>query len=108
MSSTPSGDTPRPLSDFWQPRHWPVWLALAGMRLLAFCPYRMQLAAGRLLGRMAGLVLRKRRHIAAVNLALCFPQLDAAERDALLRQCENGGAPGRGAGRGASADCHGW
>jgi KDO2-lipid IV(A) lauroyltransferase len=86
MSSTPSGDTPRPLSDFWQPRHWPVWLALAGMRLLAFCPYRMQLAAGRLLGRMAGLVLRKRRHIAAVNLALCFPQLDAAERDALLRR----------------------
>jgi KDO2-lipid IV(A) lauroyltransferase len=81
-----SSDTPRPLSDFWQPRHWPVWLALASMRLLAFCSYRMQLAAGRWLGRVAGLLLRKRRHIAAVNLALCFPQLDAAERDALLRR----------------------
>ena len=31
-------------------------------------------------------MLRKRRHIAAVNLSLCFPQLDAAERDALLRR----------------------
>lgn len=86
MSGEASGDTLRPLSGFWQPRHWPVWLALAGMRLLAFCPYRMQLATGRLLGRLAGLLLRKRRHIAAVNLALCFPQLGAAERDALLRR----------------------
>lgn len=85
MSSKQSGDTPRPLSGFWQPRYWPIWLALAGMRLLAFCPYRMQLAAGRLLGHLAGLVLRKRRHIAAVNLSLCFPQLDALEREALLR-----------------------
>jgi KDO2-lipid IV(A) lauroyltransferase len=86
MSSTPSTGTPRPLSGFWQPRHWPVWLALAGLRLLAFCPYRMQLTAGRWLGRVAGLLLRKRRHIAAVNLALCFPQLGAAERKALLRR----------------------
>jgi len=86
MSSKPSGDTPRPLSGFWQPRYWPVWLALAGMRLLAFCPYRMQLAAGRLLGRFAGLVLRKRRHVAAVNLSLCFPDLDTAGRETLLRR----------------------
>jgi KDO2-lipid IV(A) lauroyltransferase len=86
MSSTLSTDTPRPLASFWQPRHWPIWLALAGMRLLAFCPYPIQLAAGRLLGRLAGLLLRKRRHIAAVNLALCFPQLGATERKALLRR----------------------
>lgn len=86
MNDPASGDTLRPLSGFWQPRYWPIWLALAGMRLLAFCPYRVQLAAGRLLGRLAGLVLRKRRHIAAVNLALCFPQLDAGQRDALLRR----------------------
>ena len=86
MSSKPSGDTPQPLSGFWQPRYWPVWLALAGMRLLAFCPYRMQLAAGRLLGRFAGLVLRKRRHVAAVNLSLCFPDLDTAGRETLLRR----------------------
>lgn len=86
MSSTLSTDTPRPLASFWQPRYWPIWLALAGMRLLAFCPYPIQLAAGRLLGRLAGLLLRKRRHIAAVNLALCFPQLDATERKALLRR----------------------
>ena len=86
MSSTLSGDTPRPLSGFWQPRYWPIWLALAGMRLLAFCPYRLQLSVGRLLGRLAGLVLCKRRRIAALNLALCFPQLDAAERELLLRR----------------------
>jgi len=81
-----SGDTMRPLAGFWQPRYWPIWLALAGMRLLAFCPYRMQLAVGRKLGRLAGLMLRKRRHIAAANLSLCFPELDTAERNALLRR----------------------
>ena len=81
-----SGDTMRPLSGFWQPRYWPIWLALAGMRLLAFCPYRMQLAAGRKFGRLAGLILRKRRHIATVNLSLCFPQLDTAERKLLLHR----------------------
>ena len=86
MSKTLSSDTQRPLAGFWQPRYWPIWLALAGMRLLAFCPYQVQLAAGRLLGRFAGLGLRKRRHIAAVNLSLCFPELDTAQRDALLRR----------------------
>lgn len=86
MSSKLSADTPRPLSGFWQPRYWPIWLVLVGMRLLAFCPYRMQLAVGRMLGRLAGLVLRKRRHIAATNLSLCFPQLDTAARKALLRR----------------------
>ncbi|MEZ5562635.1 MAG: LpxL/LpxP family Kdo(2)-lipid IV(A) lauroyl/palmitoleoyl acyltransferase [Gammaproteobacteria bacterium] len=86
MSSKPSSDTPRPLRTFWQPRYWPIWLALAGMRLLAICPYRMQLAVGRGLGRLAGLVLRGRRHIAEVNLSLCFPELDASGRNALLRR----------------------
>jgi len=86
VSKTLSSDTQRPLAGFWQPRYWPIWLALAGMRLLAFCPYQVQLAAGRLLGRFAGLGLRKRRHIAAVNLSLCFPELDTAQRDALLRR----------------------
>ncbi len=81
-----SGDTMRPLPGFWQPRYWPIWLALAGMRLLAFCPYRIQLAVGRKLGRLAGLVLRKRRHIAALNLSLCFPELDTAERNSLLHR----------------------
>lgn len=86
MSNKLYSDTPRPLSAFWQPRYWPIWLALGTMRLLAFFPYRIQLAAGRLLGRLAGFILGKRRRIATVNLALCFPQLDSAERDALLDQ----------------------
>lgn len=54
------------------------------MRLLALCPYRIQLAAGRLLGRLTARILHKRRHIAAVNLSLCFPEFGKAEREALL------------------------
>lgn len=43
-------------------------------------------ALGRALGRVLHALARSRRTIAQRNLALCFPDLDAAARDALLRQ----------------------
>ena len=49
-------------------------------------PIRWQLATGRILGRVLYRVLPRRRRIAAINLRLCFPDLDQAERDRLLRE----------------------
>ncbi len=77
-------DTHPSLLDFWQPRYWPLWLGLGMLRLICYLPWRAQCALGRALGRLAGRVLASRRHIAAVNLRLCFPELDAAARDVLL------------------------
>lgn len=54
------------------------------MWLLAQLPYRLQMAVGRALGRGMARLGRRRRHIAATNLALCFPEQDAAWRQALL------------------------
>lgn len=73
-----------PLYRFWQPRYWPLWLSLLVLRMLALLPFRHQLPVGRLLGRLAFRVMRKRRRIAAVNLSLCFPELDKDARDELL------------------------
>jgi KDO2-lipid IV(A) lauroyltransferase len=73
-----------PLSRFWQPRFWPVWLGLGAFRLLVLLPYSAQMALGRLAGRLAALILPKRRAIAATNIRLCFPQLGERERNALV------------------------
>jgi len=75
-----------PLRRFWQPRFWSLWLGLALLRLGCLLPYRLQLWLGRRIGALLRRVLPRRRRIAARNLALCFPELDAAGRDRLLRE----------------------
>jgi Kdo2-lipid IVA lauroyltransferase/acyltransferase len=54
------------------------------MRLLAPLPLRWVRALGWALGWVLYLVVRKRRHVVRVNLALCFPQWSEAERQALV------------------------
>lgn len=66
-------------------RHWPTWLGIGALVALARLPWPVQRALGRALGALLRIVLRRRRAIAARNLELCFPQLDARERHALLR-----------------------
>lgn len=68
------------------PRHWPTWLGIGAMALLARLPWALQRALGRALGALLRVTLRERRAIALRNLELCFPQLDDAVRDALLRE----------------------
>jgi len=78
--------TPRPPFNrsLLSPRHWPAWLGVAVIWLIARLPQGALLWLGR---RLGGLVLRvpsARRHIAQSNIALCFPELSAAERTALV------------------------
>lgn len=71
---------------FWQPRYWPLWLGAGLLRVLIVLPFRVQLVLGAGLGRLLFLLLPARRRIAAVNLRLCFAELDERERAALLRR----------------------
>ena len=68
------------------PRHWPAWLGIGAIRLLACLPRSWLMAGGRLLGWLAASVFGDRRTIAARNLELCFPQLEPAARAALLER----------------------
>jgi KDO2-lipid IV(A) lauroyltransferase len=86
VSELPANDDSQPLYRFWQPRYWGIWIGVGLLRLNAFLPYRVQVAEGRALGRLLYRLLRRRRHIAAVNLALCFPDLTPAARQQLLRK----------------------
>ncbi len=67
------------------PRHWLAWLGIGTAALLARLPWPMQRAMGRGIGRVIRRAWRSRREVAERNLALCFPELDAASRERLLR-----------------------
>lgn len=54
---------------------------MAGARL----PWALQRGIGHVIGKLAPYLARDRRRAAEVNLAMCFPDMPAAERAALLK-----------------------
>jgi len=56
---------------------------MAALRIVCLLPHRFGLAIGRGLGRIAERLSGSRRAVVHRNIELCFPQLTAAERDAL-------------------------
>jgi KDO2-lipid IV(A) lauroyltransferase len=72
-------------SNYLQPRFWPTWLMFVLLWLLTRLPYSLQMHSGRLIGRIAYRLARRRRHIAAINIRWCFPQLDAQQQARLVR-----------------------
>ncbi|MEO5623450.1 MAG: LpxL/LpxP family Kdo(2)-lipid IV(A) lauroyl/palmitoleoyl acyltransferase [Dokdonella sp.] len=68
------------------PRHWPAWIGLAAIVLTAAMPRAFLMRIGRRLGGIAAQVFGERRHVAARNLALCFPELDPATRATMLEE----------------------
>src|SRR3990172_3962368 len=75
---------PFPVRRFLAPRYWPVWAGLGATWCLARLPYTWLMRLGRFLGRAMLALPGRRRHIAAVNLSLCFPELTAPRRRELL------------------------
>ncbi|WP_027351882.1 LpxL/LpxP family Kdo(2)-lipid IV(A) lauroyl/palmitoleoyl acyltransferase [Halotalea alkalilenta] len=68
------------------PRFWPTWAMIAAMRIGAFLPWRLKLWIGKGLGELVYRTLKRRRHITETNLRLCFPELDDAQREALVKR----------------------
>ena len=71
---------------FRAPRYWPTWALLACLELVSRLPFPMQLRIGSALGSALPVLMRRRRRVVEINLATCFPELSAAERDALLQE----------------------
>ncbi len=74
-----------PWQDYLAPKFWPSWLGLASMRLIAVLPFRLQLLIGQTIGHLFYRIARYRREIVQTNIALCFPDLSADEREQLVR-----------------------
>ncbi len=69
---------------YWKPGNWPILFGLGILRLLSFLPLRVLRRIGRSVGRLLYKVSRRRRHIARVNLQLCFPEMSPEKRQQLL------------------------
>lgn len=83
------GNARKSLYRFIAPRYWLTWLGLGVLRLTCLLPHRARLAGGRRLGRLIHRLAAKRRAVARRNLALAFPELGEADRNALaLRHFE--------------------
>jgi len=61
-------------------------LLLAGLWCGARLPFAGQLILGRLLGKALWVLMPKRKHIARINLALCFPHESTPWREDLLKR----------------------
>ncbi len=72
--------------NFYTPGHWLLWLLFGLLYLVTRLPLSMQHWVGRRLGSLLYLFGRRRRHIAAVNLRLCFSGLQASQRHTLLKR----------------------
>jgi Kdo2-lipid IVA lauroyltransferase/acyltransferase len=75
-----------PLSRFWAPRWWPVWIGFALIRALSALPWRLQSALARGLGALAWYLARRDRRTTLINLRLAFPGWDERRRRALARE----------------------
>jgi KDO2-lipid IV(A) lauroyltransferase len=86
MSTTPppADSSPPFRAALLHPRFWLSWFMLGLLRLIVLMPIPLLLGGGRLLGLAAGQVARGRRHVVRTNLRLCFPELDARERERLV------------------------
>ncbi len=66
------------------PKYWGVWLLHGFLWLIVQLPLPWIIAIGHRLGWLVGKLLKKRRRIAAINIALCFPELSPQEQEQLV------------------------
>jgi KDO2-lipid IV(A) lauroyltransferase len=85
---------PKTDPSLFAPRHWPSWLVTGLVRLILLLPYPLVMACGRGLGRLIKWFAGRRVRIARINLALCYPDMDEAQRERLIG--ENFAAMGMG------------
>ncbi|WP_455208842.1 LpxL/LpxP family Kdo(2)-lipid IV(A) lauroyl/palmitoleoyl acyltransferase [Kaarinaea lacus] len=68
------------------PRYWLVAVGFLILRLLALLPMKIQFAIGKWGGRIFYAFAMRRRHIAEVNINLCFPNLDQKQKQQIVRE----------------------
>lgn len=71
---------------YLRPRYAGTWLLIGLIGLTWMLPRRWALGLGRRLGRQFYKRNAKRREIARINIDFCFPDLDDADRERLVRE----------------------
>src|SRR5690606_35927023 len=68
------------------PRYWILWFFIGCAAAITRLPYRWQISIGKYFGLLLHKIARSRRHVAEVNIRLCFPEQSPAEQAQLVRQ----------------------
>lgn len=71
---------------FLRPKYWGTWFLLLALWIIMWLPRTWVMALGAWVGDQIRLRNSKRRHIAQVNIQMCFPELDDRETETLLQQ----------------------
>ncbi|MCI0507266.1 MAG: LpxL/LpxP family Kdo(2)-lipid IV(A) lauroyl/palmitoleoyl acyltransferase [Gammaproteobacteria bacterium] len=69
-----------------KPRYWPAAAGFLILRLLILLPITLQFAIGKWGGHAFYLLAKRRRHIAEVNINLCFPKLNQKQKQRIVRE----------------------
>ena len=67
------------------PRYWLTWLGFGLWRLITLLPFSLLLMLGKAIGLIFYAMPSRRKIIARRNIETCFPDLSAAEQQAMLR-----------------------
>ena len=71
---------------FLLPHYWLTWLGVFTLYSISWLPFKLQLAMGRILGRLIFSIASKRKHVALTNLRLCFPDKDEQTLQGILKK----------------------
>lgn len=84
-SAHPAG-TPRFDWTMLRPKHWGTWCIVAVVLILSVLPRRLALKLGDYVGSQFYRRNAKRREVARINVAMCFPQMPERDRERLVEE----------------------
>ncbi len=86
QSERPAYHAPRFRRAYLMPAYWGVWLGIGLLRAVSFLPSQIRAVLGALAGDGYRLFSAKRRRIAHINVALCFPEMPESMRAQFVRR----------------------
>ena len=72
---------------FYAPKYWGLQFGFCFLRLFVRLPYRWQIRVGAWIGRISYPFLKRRKHIAMINLKIAFPHKSEQKLEALCKKC---------------------
>lgn len=87
-STTSSASIPKEYrySQYLHPKYWGTWLGIGAMYLISLLPYSAQMKLATLLGTLMYKQGGERLNITRTNIKACFPELNEAQQDTLVRE----------------------
>lgn len=72
--------------EYLKPQYWGVWLFMGFLFISQLLPFKIQWQISRALGWLSFTLAKRRRHIAQVNVDICFPELNPQQKTALVKE----------------------